>query len=370
MKRHLLVTNDYPPKLGGIQNYLWELWRRLPSEQVTVLTPDRLGADRFDAMQEHSIVRDRRKVFLPTRSLARDIRSLAKQVDAELVILDPALPLGHLAPALKLPYALVVHGAEVALPGRLPITKQLLRRVLRGAECVIAAGGYPASEAARAAGTPISTVEIPPGVDGSRFVPLRPRDKKQQREKLGLSCGPLVVGLSRLVPRKGFDRTIAAVAALRDEFPDIQLVIGGKGRDRRRLERIARRLDVSVRFLGRVEESEVPLIYGIADVFAMPCRNRWAGLEQEGFGIVFLEAAASGVPQVAGRSGGAHEAVLDGVTGHVVDHPRNSAAVANAIRSILKSPSLQSEMAKRGSDRVKNELSYDVLALQLEKALS
>ena len=160
------------------------------------------------------------------------------------------------------------------------------------------------------------------------------------------------------------------MAALRDEFPDIQLVIGGKGRDRRRLERIARRLDVSVRFLGRVEESEVPLIYGIADVFAMPCRNRWAGLEQEGFGIVFLEAAASGVPQVAGRSGGAHEAVLDGVTGHVVDHPRNSAAVANAIRSILKSPSLQSEMAKRGSDRVKNELSYDVLALQLEKALS
>ena len=126
MKRHLLVTNDYPPKLGGIQNYLWELWRRLPSEQVTVLTPDRLGADRFDAMQEHSIVRDRRKVFLPTRSLARDIRSLAKQVDSELVILDPALPLGHLAPALKLPYALVVHGAEVALPGRLPITKQLL----------------------------------------------------------------------------------------------------------------------------------------------------------------------------------------------------------------------------------------------------
>ena len=108
MKRHLLVTNDYPPKLGGIQNYLWELWRRLPSEQVTVLTPDRLGADRFDVMQEHSIVRDRRKVFLPTRSLARDIRSLAKQVDAELVILDPALPLAVSYTHLTLPTILLV----------------------------------------------------------------------------------------------------------------------------------------------------------------------------------------------------------------------------------------------------------------------
>jgi phosphatidylinositol alpha-1,6-mannosyltransferase len=111
-------------------------------------------------------------------------------------------------------------------------------------------------------------------------------------------------------------------------------------------------------------------MYGIADVFVMPCRNRWAGLEQEGFGIVFLEAAASGVPQVAGLSGGAHEAVLDGVTGHVVRHPRNSAAVASAIRSILESPSLQSEMAKRGRDRANDDLSYDLLALQLEKALS
>ena len=371
MKRHLLVTNDYPPKVGGIQSYLWELWKRLPEEKVTVFTPDHLGARIFDVEQGHSIVRDKRKVFFPTRSLAADIRDLAQKVDAELVVLDPALPLGHLAPSLDLPYAVIVHGAEVALPGRLPVTKQLLRRVLLGAEFVITAGGYPAAEAVRAANRPIETIVIPPGVDGSRFAPLgSPVVIEQKRRELGLGDGPVVVGLSRLVPRKGFDRTIAAVAALRSEFPDIQLVIGGTGRDKARLERIASKVDFPVRFLGRIEESEIPSVYGVADVFVMPCRSRWAGLEQEGFGIVFLEAAASGVPQVAGLSGGAHEAVVDGVTGYVIEEPKDSGAIANAIQSILMSPLLRSEMGQRSRERVESSLSYDILAQQLRAALS
>ncbi len=371
MKRHLLVTNDYPPKVGGIQNYLWELWKRLPNEKVTVFTPGHVDARAFDVGQGHSIVRDKRKVFLPTRSLAADIRNLAHQVDAELVILDPALPLGHLAPSLGIPYAVIAHGAEVALPGRLPVAKHLLRRVLLGAVFVISAGGYPAAEALRAAGKPIETVVIPPGVDGCRFAPLSSAAViGQHRERLGLGDGPVIVGLSRLVPRKGFDRTIAAVAALRSEFPDIQLVIGGTGRDEARLERIANKADLPVRFLGRIEESELPFIYGVADVFVMPCRSRWAGLEQEGFGIVFLEAAASGVPQVAGLSGGSHEAVVDGVTGYVINDPKESGAIADAIHSILASPSRRSEMSQRSRERVESSLSYDILAEQLRAALS
>tara|TARA_Y100001970_G_C14238303_1_gene863306 strand:- start:1505 stop:2620 length:1116 start_codon:yes stop_codon:yes gene_type:complete len=371
MKRHLLVTNDYPPKVGGIQNYLWELWKRLPNDKVTVFTPDYPDAEMFDVQQRHSIVRDKRKVFLPTKSLANDIRNLAQKVDAELVVLDPALPLGHLAPSLNLPYAVIVHGAEVALPGRLPVAKQLLRRVLWGAEFVITAGGYPAAEALRAANKPIETIVIPPGVDGSRFAPLGSRGAiEQHREKLGLSDGPVVLGLSRLVPRKGFDRTIAAVAALRSEFPDIQLVIGGTGRDKARLERIASKVNFPVRFLGRIDDSEIPATYGVADVFVMPCRTRWAGLEQEGFGIVFLEAAASGVPQVAGLSGGAHEAVVHGVTGYVIDEPKDSIAIAKAIQSILASPSRRSDMGQRSRERIESSLSYDILAEQLRTALS
>ena len=370
MKRHLLVTNDYPPKVGGIQNYLWELWRRLPGDRVTVLTPEYPSSMSFDSEQHHRIVRDQSKVLLPTRALASRIRNLAQDIDAELVILDPALPLGHLGPSLGLPYAVVVHGAEVTVPRRLPLARNLLGRVLREAEFIISAGGYPALEASKSAGRAIKTIEVPPGVDAVRFSPLDTNGQRTHRLRFGLDQGPLVLSLSRLVPRKGFDRTIEAVASLRDEFPDIQLAIAGSGRDAKRLARIARKLDFPVKFLGRVSESDLAAVFGIADVFSMPCRNRWGGLEQEGFGIVFLEAAACGVPQVAGLSGGAHEAVTDGVSGLVVEDPNNSDNVAEALRSILGNPNVADRMSKASRNRVTSELSYDLLAQRLERALS
>ncbi len=370
MKKHLLVTNDYPPKVGGIQNYLWELWRRLPSDGVTVFTPDHPEAASFDAAQEHRIVRDKRKVFFPTRQLATEIKELAQEVGAELVVLDPALPLGHLAPALNLPYAIVAHGAEITVPGRLPGARLLLGRVLRSAEFVITAGGYPAQEASRAAGGPLKTVEIPPGVDQDRFVPRDVSERMEYRESLGFSQDPLVVGVSRLVPRKGFDVAIEAVTSLQDELPGIQLAIAGAGRDRRRLERLSKKLNSPVKFLGRVADSEIPSVFAMGDVFVMPCRNRWGGLEQEGFGIVFGEAAASGVPQVAGRSGGAHEAVVDGVTGIVVDHPRQVKDVAAAVLSVLQDPEKAEEMSRESRSRAMKSLSYDLLANRLQKTLS
>jgi len=370
MKKHLLVTNDYPPKVGGIQNYLWELWRRLPSDSVTVFTPNHPDAESFDAAQEHRIVRADRKVFFPTRRLATEIKELAQEVGAELVVLDPALPLGHLAPTLGLPYAIVAHGAEITVPGRLPGARHLLGRVLRSAEFVITAGGYPAREASRAAGRPLTTIEIPPGVDQSRFVPRDLDERMRHREGLGFSQAPLVVGVSRLVPRKGFDVAIEAVASLQHELPGIQLAIAGTGRDRRRLERLSKKLNFPVKFLGRVPDSELPSVFAMGDLFIMPCRNRWGGLEQEGFGIVFAEAAASGVPQVAGRSGGAHEAVVDGVTGIVVDHPRQAGEVAAAVLSILQNPERAEEMSRESRNRAMNSLSYDLLADRLEKTLS
>jgi phosphatidylinositol alpha-1,6-mannosyltransferase len=185
-----------------------------------------------------------------------------------------------------------------------------------------------------------------------------------------LDEGPLVLSLSRLIPRKGFDRTIEAVAGLRDEFPDIQLAIAGSGRDAKRLARIARRFDFPVTFLGRVSEPDLPSVFGIADVFSMPCRNRWGGLEQEGFGIVFLEAASCGVPQIAGLSGGAPEAVIDGISGLVVQQPNNSDNVANAIRSILGNLDVAERMSKESRNRAVSDLSYDLLAQRLERALS
>ena len=376
MTSHLLVTNDFPPKTGGIQSYLWELWRRLPPETTTVLTTPHPGADQWDAAQPFRVERTRERVLLPTPSLRRRIDRLAADVDARVVLLDPALPLGLLGPSLERPYGLVVHGAEVAIPGRLPGSSALLGHVVRGAALVVAAGGYPAAETARAArrgagGTEVPTVIVPPGVDTRRFHPLDHEQRAVVRQRFDLDpAGLVVLGLSRLVPRKGFDRLIDAVGRLAPAHPDLVLAIAGSGRDRARLERRAERRDAPVRFLGRVSDDDLPLVHGAADVFAMICRNRWLGLEQEGFGIVFLEAAACGVPQLAGASGGSHEAVVDGVTGVVVRRPRSTGDVTRALAPLLDHPERRVRLGCAARDRVVEELTYDALAGRLAAAIA
>src|SRR5205085_275998 len=187
------------------------------------------------------------------------------------------------------------------------------------------------------AARPLAGVVIPPGVDGARFVPTGPDARAATRRRFGLDPDrPLVLGVSRLVPRKGFDVVIDAVAGL----PGVQLAIGGAGRDRRRLER---RAAGRAQFLGRVADADLPALYACADVFAMCCRDRWQGREAEGFGIVFLEAAACGVPAVAGASGGSHEAVADGETGFVVAS-RDVDAVRAAIARLIGDPALRDRM--------------------------
>ena len=363
----LLVTNDFPPKVGGIQSYLWELWRRLPPSDVTVLTTPYAGAAEFDRAQPFRVVRDRDRVLLPTPGLAGRIDTLARDVNAAVIFLDPALPLGALGPRLRAaPYVAVLHGAEVTVPGRLPGSRALLRRVLDGAAGVLAAGTYPADEAARAAGRPLPGLVIPPGVDVDRFRPTAhdPAARSATRKRFGLpGTAPVVLGVSRLVPRKGFDVLIDAVARL--DQP-VHLALAGSGRDRARLARRAGKAGLGDRFhlLGRVPDEDLAAVYGAADVFAMCCRERWGGLEAEGFGIVFLEAAACGLPAVAGRSGGAGEAVEDGVTGFVVD-PLDAGAVAGALTRLLEDPALRASMGIAARTRAETSFAYDGLAARL-----
>jgi phosphatidyl-myo-inositol dimannoside synthase len=368
--RHLLVTNDFPPKVGGIQTYLWELWRRLPRpEDVTVLTTPHPDAAAFDAAQPFRVVRTDERVLLPTPALRRRIDALAGEVGAELVVLDPALPVGLLGPHLSRPYAVVLHGSE--LLGRLPLAGAQMGRVVAGAVHVIAAGNYPASEARRVAGarTPPITV-IPPGVDTDRFRPLDGAQRDAVRTRLGLPVdATLVVGVSRLVPRKGFDVLIAAAARLAPDHPDLLVAIGGGGRDHDRLQKRIDETGAPARLLGRVADADLPGLYAAGDVFAMCCRTRWAGLEPEGFGIVFLEAAACGVPQVAGDSGGAADAVVDGETGLVVTEPRDPDAVAAALRLLLADPERRRRMGAAGRRRAVAGFTYDHLAAQLASTL-
>jgi phosphatidyl-myo-inositol dimannoside synthase len=210
---------------------------------------------------------------------------------------------------------------------------------------------------------PLPTLVIPPGVDVDRFHPLTDAERRAGRARFGLPVdGPLVVGVSRLVVRKGFDTLLAALARL----PGVHLALAGGGRDRRRLELLARRRGVAdrVTFLGRVADDDLPVVYGVGDVFAMLCRDRWAGLEQEGFGIVFVEAAAAGVPAVAGRSGGSHEAVVDGETGVVVD-PGQLDDVVAALAGLLADPDRRAALGAAARARVESELAYDHLVARL-----
>lgn len=370
MARHLLVTNDFPPKIGGIQNYLWELWRRLPPDEVLVHTTPYRGAAAFDADQPFEIVRSPEPVLLPQPLLVRRVDHLARRHDAELVVIDPAVPAGLIGPHLERPYAVVLHGAEVTIPGRLPVTRSLLGRVLEHCVGAIAAGGYPAVEGERTVGHRLHTAVIPPGVDTDRFTPLDEPARRAARKDLGLDPDArLVVSVSRLVPRKGMDTLVRAAARLAPHHPHLQVAIAGSGRDEGRLRRLVDETDAPVRLLGRVDDAHLPALYACADVFAMLCRTRWWGLEQEGFGIVFLEAAAAGVPQVAGRSGGAHEAVVDGETGLVVDDPDDVEEAAAAIDALLADESRRVEMGRAARRRAIEEFSYDVLARRLAVAL-
>jgi len=358
----LLVTNDFPPKIGGIQTYLWELWSRQSPDDVVVLTSPYPGADEFDRSHGFDVRRTDETWLRPTKRLERRINAIADEIHADLVFLDPISPLGSIGRRLERPYVVILHGAEVNVPARLPGWGRELRKVLENAAGVVSAGKYALSQAERLVDRPLPALVIPPGVDVERFQPVDSARKAELRASLGFRPDlPLVLGASRLVPRKGFDVLIDAVTAI----PDTQLLIVGDGRDRDRLESRATVAGDRIRFTGAVTDERLTETYQAADVFAMPCRNRWGGLEQEGFGIVYNEAAAVGLPSVAGRSGGTGEAVVHGKTGFVVDG-RSKSEVVEAVETLVADPDRAHALGAAARARVVAELSYPVLAARLE----
>ena len=389
----LLITNDYPPKLGGIQIYLWELWRRQPADQVSVYTRDYPGAQEFDAGEDYRIIRETRFPLLPTPAVRRRAEEIIAEVKPQLVLIDPALPLGIIGRKLSVPYGLVLHGAEATIPTQLPLLRSAMNRVVGGAEFVISASQWASDMVSPATAAPKTPSQlkpdtdrfrsntakaasqtpfhyIPPGVDTARFHPHSEAQKSAARQRFGLGEDALVLlSVSRLVPRKGMDNLIKAAPGLQRDHPNLELVIAGGGRDLSRLQAVAKRTGANVKFLGRVDDEDLPSLYGSADIFAMLCRERWGGLEQEGFGVVFLEAAASGIPQIAGDSGGAAEAVAHGETGFVVPAHRQNAYMADALRDLVESPALRQQMGASARLRAEREFSYDLLAERLQKVL-
>ncbi|MHB8189423.1 MAG: glycosyltransferase family 4 protein [Ferrimicrobium sp.] len=359
--RHLLISNDFPPKVGGIQSYLYEIYRRSEPDSVVVITTRDEAASVFDRRFGVPVIRLGTRL-LPTASTRRSLVRIIEELDPPGLVIDPIWPLGMIASKLGRPYAVIAHGAELTIPGRLPGLRGMVRQTLAGARGVIAAGSYPAREVQRF-GADLEVVTVSPGVDLARFRPPSMNERGALRQRLMLNPEQsLVLFVSRLVPRKGADRLIEAMTMVHDA----ELHIVGDGRDRPRLERMARSHRVPAVFHGAVDDDELVEWYQAADVAALPARARWFGLEQEGFGIVVLEAQACGVPVVGSSSGGIPDALsLSG--SERIDRSGSPRALARAISCILKdrpgrSETVRSEMVAR--------FDYDLLARRYHDAIA
>jgi len=378
--RVLIVSNDFPPRRGGIQSFVHALASRMPAGSVVVYAPSWDGAAAFDARQPFPVIRHPTSLMLPVPAVGRRAARILREHDCDTVLFGAAAPLGLLTPSLRRAGArrvvAITHGHEAgwaALPG----ARALLRRIGDHVDVLTYLGEYFRVRLARAlsAAAAARMVRLAPGVDNGAFRPGA--GGEEIRERLGLGNRPVVVCVSRMVPRKGQDTLIRAwprvlAAATGETGPaGPVLLLVGDGPYRADLERLAQRAGVSrsVVFTGAVPLAELPAHYAAGNVFAMPCRTRRGGLDVEGLGIVYLEASASGLPVVGGDSGGAPDAILDGETGYVVPG-RDTGAVASRIAELLADPQGAAAMGEKGAAWVDREWRWDLVAERLWQILS
>ena len=371
MRRTLIVTNDFPPRQGGIQSFVHALATRLPHGMVTVYAPAWKGAAEFDAEQPFAVIRHPTPLMLPVPTVSRRAAAIAREHGCDTVLFGAAAPLGLITPVLRKAgvtrAVAITHGHEAgwaALPG----ARALLRRIGDETDVVTYLGEYFRVRLARALSPEAAKrmARLAPGVDGTFF---RPGAGGQAvRDRLALAGRPVVVCVSRMVRRKGQDTLIRAWPRVRAEVGDAVLLLVGDGPYAGDLRRLARQLNVSdaVLFTGPVPWPELPGYYDAGDVFAMPCRTRRAGLDVEGLGLVYLEASATGLPVIGGDSGGAPDAILDGESGYVV---RDVAGTAARVIELLTDPGKARAMGEKGLAWVDREWRWDLAAARLTSIL-
>lgn len=376
MRRTLLVTNDFPPRHGGIQTYLHALATRLPPDHLVVYASKRRGDPdthrEFDLRQPFPVVRHPGPI-VGQPAFVRRARSVLRSEGCDAVWFGAAAPLALTAPGFREAGAERVlactHGHEVGW-SMAPGTRGALRRIGERVDVLTYVSRYSRSRFSAAFG-PMAVLEyLPCGVDLERFRPDASA-RREIRGRYGLGERPLVVCVSRLVPRKGQDTLVRALPAIRARVPGAALLLVGDGRYREQLLGLAARHGVTdhVVFTGAVPAGELPAHYVAGDVFAMPCRTRGAGLDVEGLGIVYLEAQAAGLPVIAGDAGGAPETVRDGVTGRVVDG-RDAGSVADSVSEVLADPGLGARYGAAGREWVRLRWTWDVHAATLRGLLA
>lgn len=374
MSRVLLVTNDFPPRRGGIQSYLGEFVNRLVDDKthsVTVYAPKWKGAEAFDDAAQsagYRVVRHPTTLMLPVPTVDTRMRRLIEEQHIDTVWFGAAAPLALLAPRARQAGATRVlastHGHEVGW-SMLPVARSVLRSIGDHTDVVTFVSRYTRSRFAPAFGPNAALEYLPPGVDSDRFRP-DPAARAELRRRYRLGERPTVVCVSRLVPRKGQDMLIKALPSIRRRVDGAALVIVGGGPYLETLRKLTREYEVEdhVTFTGGVPGDELPAHHAMADVFAMPCRTRGAGMDVEGLGIVFLEASAAGIPVVAGDSGGAPEAVQHNKTGLVIDG-NSVEEVGEAVTELLTDRDRAAAMGAAGREWVRTQWRWDLLAARL-----
>jgi phosphatidylinositol alpha-1,6-mannosyltransferase len=375
MPKILIVTNDFPPRTGGIQSFVHALAMRMPADAAVVYAPAWEGAAAYDRTLPFPVVRHPTSLMLPLPSVRDRAAQLLIEHGCDSVLFGAAAPLGLVAPALRKAGArrivALTHGHEAgwaALPG----ARSVLRHIGESVDALTYPSEYFRLRLARALSPAAAArmVQLTPGVDTTAFRPGT--GGAGIRNRLGLADRPIVVCVSRLVTRKGQDTLIRAwphVRAAGGVRPALLLVGGGRAGGR--LQRFARELGVAeaVVLTGQVADQELPAYYDAANLFAMPCRTRMGGLDVEGFGMVYLEAAATGLPVIAGDSGGAPDAVHDGETGYVV--PGGDAAVlTQRLNQLLSDPAAAKAMGAKGRDWMEREWRWDSVAQRLWQILA
>jgi phosphatidyl-myo-inositol dimannoside synthase len=360
--RLLVITNDFPPTVGGIENYIYSLVRRWPPDDVVVVTRGVPGDAEFDAGQAFEIVREPTDVLLPLPGLVRKISRLAADRGINVVHFPSTLPLGLMGSGLGLPYATSVHGGEFVLASRIPGVRTLLKSVSRQASAILPESSFAESLVNRLVGHPAVT-RVTCGVDAERY------GEAAEPAPLG-EDGPVVVSVSRLVARKGGRTLVKAFPRVLDQHPTAHLAIVGGGPDLDLLRKMAAAEGVerSVTLTGPQPWARIPSYLAAADVFALPTRDRFFGTETEGLPLVYVEAAAAGLPLVGADVGGVRDAVRPGETGILVDG-NNPSDTADAIVRLLDDPEEAARLGKAGREMVLREFDWDRIYEQYRQAL-
>ena len=376
MEKILCITNDFGPRAGGIETFVIGLIERLPAARVIVYTSAQNNSEPYDRkwLEDFGVevVRDKAKILLPTPGVAYCVNALVRERDISTVFFGAAAPLGLLSKGLRRAGAkhivALTHGHEVWWSKVWPFTLAM-KIISRQVNHLTYLGEFTRSAIAQSISENArqSMVKIAPGIDTDHF---SPQDATKLRSELGLTKKKVIVSVGRLVHRKGQDVLIEAMPAIIEEVPDAHLLMIGEGPYRGYLETRVKSLGIQERvtFIGRIQYADLPEYICVGDIFVMPSRSRLAGLEVEGLGIVYLEASACGLPVIAGNSGGAPDAVLEGETGLVVDGTRKEEVAAATVELLLDSERSKA-MGVRGREWIIREWRWDMWATRFAELL-